>query len=94
MLGPVECKNGWQLAEYAGDATPDGVQRLLATYRWDADVVRDDLRKYVVEHLGDPEAVLVVDEMGFPKQGRKSVGVQRQYSGTGGRWRTAILGRI
>ena len=78
LLGSVERKNGWQLAEYAGDATPDGVQRLLATYRWDADGVRDDLREYVVEHLGDPEAVLVVDETGFLKQGRKSVGVQRQ----------------
>ena len=85
LLGPVERKNGWQLAEYAGDATPDGVQRLLATYRWDADGVRDDLREYVVEHLGDPEAVLVVDETGFLKQGSKSVGVQRQYSGTAGK---------
>ena len=85
LLGSVERKNGWQLAEYAGDVTPDGVQRLLATYRWDADEVRDDLGKYVVEHLGDPEAVLVVDETGFLKQGDKSVGVQRQYSGTAGR---------
>ncbi len=82
LLGSVERKNGWQLAEYAGDVTPDGVQRLLATYRWDADEVRDDLGEYVVEHLGDPEAVLVVDETGFLKQGDKSVGVQRQYSGT------------
>ena len=85
LLGSVERKNGWQLAEYAGDATPDGVQRLLATYRWDADGVRDDLREYVVEHLGDPEAVLVVDETGFLRQGSKSVGVQRQYSGTAGK---------
>ena len=85
LLGSVERKNGWQLAEYAGDVTPDGVQRLLATYRWDADEVRDDLGKYVVEHLGDPEAVLVVDETGFLKQGDKSVGVQRQYSGTAGK---------
>ena len=61
---------------------PGRVQLLLATYRWDADGVRDDLREYVVEHLGDPEAVLVVDETGFLKQGSKSVGVQRQYSGT------------
>ena len=78
LLGSVERKNGWQLAEYAGEATPDGVQRLLATYRWDADGVGDDLREYVVEQLGDPEAVLVVDETGFLKQGNKSVGVQRQ----------------
>ena len=65
LLGSVERKNGWQLAEYAGDATPDGVQRLLAVYHWDADQVRDDLREYVVEHLGDAGGVLVVDETGF-----------------------------
>ena len=92
LLGSVERKNGWQLAEYAGDATPDGVQRLLATYRWDADGVRDDLREYVVEHLGDPEAVLVVDETGFLKQGRKSAGVQRQYSGTAGKVENCQIG--
>ena len=78
-------KNGWQLAEQAGDATPDGVQRLLYNYRWDADLVRDDLRDYVVEHLGDAGGVMVVDETGFLKKGGKSVGVQRQYSGTAGR---------
>ena len=66
----------------AGDATPDGVQRLLSTYRWDADLVRDNLRDYVAEHLGDSDGVLVVDETGFFKKGDKSVGVQRQYSGT------------
>ena len=92
LLGPVERKNGWQLAEYAGDVTPDGVQRLLATYRWDADAVRDDLGEYVVEHLGDPEAVLVVDETGFLKQGDKSVGVQRQYSGTAGKVENCQIG--
>ena len=92
LLGSVERKNGWQLAEYAGDVTPDGVQRLLATYRWDADEVRDDLGEYVVEHLGDPEAVLVVDETGFLKQGDKSVGVQRQYSGTAGKVENCQIG--
>ena len=92
LLGSVERKNGWQLAEYAGDVTPDGVQRLLATYRWDADEVRDDLGEYVVEHLGDPEAVLVVDETGFLKQGGKSVGVQRQYSGTAGKVENCQIG--
>ena len=56
LLSPVERKNGWQLAEQAGDATPDGVQRLLSTYVWDADLVRDDLAGYVVEHLADAEA--------------------------------------
>ena len=65
LLGSVERKNGWQLAEYAGDARSDGVQRLLSTYLWDADGVRDDLREYVVEHLEDKPAVLVVDELGF-----------------------------
>ena len=82
LLSPVERKNGWQLAEPAGDATPDGVQRLLSTYRWEADLVGEDLRDYVVEHLGDAAGVLVVDEAGFLKKGAKSVGVQRQYSGT------------
>src|SRR6266540_6510531 len=85
LLSPVERKNGWQLAEQAGEGTPDGMQRLLATADWDAEQVRDDLRAYVVEHLGDPAAVLVVDETGFLKKGSKSVGVQRQYSGTAGR---------
>jgi SRSO17 transposase len=81
LVGNVGRKNGWQLAEHAGEATPDGMQRLLATADWDPDLVRDDLRGYVVEHLGDPQAVLVVDETGFLKKGTTSVGVQRQYSG-------------
>jgi SRSO17 transposase len=92
LLGNVERKNGWQLAEYIGDATPDGVQRLLNSYNWDADLVRDDLRSYVVEHLADPESVLVVDETGFLKKGTKSVGVQRQYSGTAGRIENCQVG--
>ena len=92
LLGSVERKNGWQLAEYAGDATPDGVQRLLGVYHWDADAVRDDLQGYVVEHLGDPGGVLVVDETGFLKQGKKSVGVKRQYSGTAGKVENCQIG--
>ena len=64
LLIQVGRKNGWQLAEQAGDATPDGVQRLLYSYRWDANLVRDDLRDYVMEHLGDADGVLVVDEPG------------------------------
>ena len=92
LLGPVKRKNGWQLAEYAGDDTPDGMQRLLATYPWDADEVRDDLREYVAEHLGDEQAVLVVDELGFLKQGKKSVGVQRQYSKTAGKVENCQIG--
>ncbi len=92
LLSSVERKNGWQLAEQAGDATPDGVQRLLASATWDAEAVRDDLRTYVVEHLGDPEAVLVVDETGFLKKGAKSVGVQRQYRGTAGKVENCQIG--
>ena len=92
LLSPVERKNGWQLAEQAGDATPDGVQRLLSTYVWDADLVRDDLARYVVEHLADADGVLVVDETGFLKKGNKSVGVQRQYSGTAGRIENCQIG--
>lgn len=85
LLAPLERKNGWQLAETAGDRSPDGVQDFLARNRWDADTVRDELRGYVVEHLGEPDAVLVLDETGFLKKGQHSAGVQRQYSGTAGR---------
>ena len=92
LVSSVERKNGWQLAEQAGDATPDGVQRLLYNYRWDADLVRDDLKSYVVEHLSAADAVLVVDETGFLKKGEKSVGVQRQYSGTAGRIENGQIG--
>ena len=65
LLAPVERKNGWTLAEHAGEGSPDGMQRLLRTSVWDVDGLRDDVRDYVVEHLGDPDAVLVVDETGF-----------------------------
>jgi SRSO17 transposase len=75
LLAPIERKNGWQLAEVAGDRTPNGVQELLSRVHWDADAVRDDLRAYVGEHLGDPGGVLVLDETGFIKKGRKSAGV-------------------
>lgn len=92
LLSPVERKNGWQLAEAAGDRTPDGVQDFLARMRWDADAVRDDLRAYVVEHLGDDGAVLVLDETGFLKKGTKSAGVHRQYSGTAGRIENCQIG--
>src|SRR5512143_3654648 len=85
LLSAVERQNGWQLAEHLGERTPDGVQRLLNAADWDAEAVRADLRAYVVEQLGDAKAVLVVDETGFVKKGRQSVGVQRQYSGTAGR---------
>jgi SRSO17 transposase len=75
LLAPIERKNGWQLAEVAGDRTPNGVRELLSRVHWDADAVRDDLRAYVGEHLGDPGGVLVLDETGFIKKGRKSAGV-------------------
>lgn len=92
LLAPVERKNGWQLAEAAGDDTPDRMQRLLNTACWDPDLVRDDLRSYVAEHLGHRDGVLVVDETGFIKKGNRSAGVQRQYSGTAGRVENCQLG--
>jgi SRSO17 transposase len=85
LLSGLRRKNCWTIAEQAGDATPDGMQHLLAAARWDADAVRDDVRAYVVEHLGSADAVLVVDETGDVKKGAASAGVQRQYSGTAGR---------
>ena len=92
LLAPVERKNGWQLAAAAGDRTPDGVQEFLSRVRWDADAVRDDLRAYVGQHLGDAGAVLILDETGFVKKGDKSAGVQRQYSGTAGRIENCQIG--
>lgn len=92
LLAPLERKNSWTLAERAGDAVPDGMQRLLMSADWDADAVRDDVRGYVVEHLGDAAGVLVVDETGFLKKGTKSAGVARQYSGTAGRIENCQIG--
>jgi SRSO17 transposase len=92
LLGAVERKNGWQLAGQAGETTPDGMQRLLTGARWDADALRDDVRADVVQQLGDPGGVLVVDETGFLKKGNKSAGVQRQYSGTAGRIENCQVG--
>jgi SRSO17 transposase len=85
LLADLPRKNCWTIAEHAGDPSPDGMQHLLARAVWDEDMVRDDLRDYVVEHLGDPGAVLVIDETGDLKKGSQSVGVQRQYTGTAGR---------
>lgn len=92
LLDRVERKNGWQLAEHLGEPGPQGVQRLLNAADWDVEAVRDDLRAYVVEHLGGPAGVLVVDETGFLKKGTKSAGVQRQYSGTAGRIENCQVG--
>jgi SRSO17 transposase len=85
LLADLPRKNCWTIAEHAGDPSPDGMQHLLARAVWDEDGVRDDVRAVVVEHLGDPEAVLVVDETGDLKKGTATVGVQRQYTGTAGR---------
>jgi SRSO17 transposase len=84
ILSVMERKNGWQLAEHAREARPYGMQRLLSRAVWDADLVRDDLRDYALEQLGTQEAVLVIDETSFPKQGNKSAGAQKQYCGTTG----------
>lgn len=84
LLAPVERKNGWQLAEALGEQGPHGVQRLLYEADWDHEAVRDDLRAYVLEHLGEEGGILVVDETGFLKKGKKSAGVAPQYSGTAG----------
>src|SRR3954454_15610978 len=92
LLGPVQRKNGWQVAEQIGDAGPYGVQYLMGRADWDPDLVRDDLREYVVEALGDPEAVLILDETGFLKKGNRSAGVARQYTGTAGRIEDARVG--
>jgi|SRR5215211_2433290 len=85
LLGRIERKNGWQLAEAMGERDPQGVQRLLNSAKWDADAVRDDLGEYVLEHLADGETgILVVDVTGSLKKGEKSVGVARKYTGTAG----------
>ena len=85
LVAPLPRKNCWTIAEQAGDASPDGMQHLLARARWDADAVRDEVRSFVTGHLGHPGAVLVADETGDLKKGTKSAGVQRQYTGTAGR---------
>jgi SRSO17 transposase len=92
LLSRCERKNGWTIAELAGDATPDGIQRLLNFYSWSADDVRDDLRGYVTAELSDGGAVLIPDETGFLKKGTRSAGVQRQYSGTAGRIENCQVG--
>lgn len=94
LLGRIERKNGWQMAEYLGDVTPHAVQRLLARAVWNADTVRDEVLRYARAHLLRPGegGVLIVDETGFLKKGEKSVGVQRQYSGTAGRIENCQIG--
>jgi len=92
ILSETSRKNGWQLAEHAGEARPDGMQRLLSQAVWDTDGVRDDLRSYVLELLGQERAILVIDESCFPKRGKKSAGVGLQYCGTTGRVENCQVG--
>jgi SRSO17 transposase len=92
LLSQTERKNGWTLAEFAGDVSPDGLQRLLNFSPWDEDACRDAVRRYVAAHLGDPAAVLVADETGFLKKGKMSAGVARQYTGTAGRVENCQVG--
>ena len=92
LLGQCERKNGWQLAEWLGDATPDGVQYLLERARWDPEAARDVLRQWVADYLGSPDGMLILDETGFIKKGQHSAGVQRQYSGTAGRVENSQVG--
>src|SRR4051794_15178022 len=84
LLSESPRKNGWHLAEQAREAHPYGMQRLLSQAVWDTDGVRDDLRQYALEHLGQEAAIVVIDESSFPKRGKKSAGVQVQYCGTSG----------
>ena len=92
LLGAARRKNGWQLAEQIGDARPWRTQRVLSRAVWEADVARDLCRRYVIEHLGAADGVLVIDETGFLKKGTKSAGVARQYSGTAGRVENCQIG--
>jgi SRSO17 transposase len=92
LVAGLERKNGWTLAERAGESSPDGMQRLLRWADWDIDGVRDDVREHVVERLGSREGVLILDDTGFVKKGVRSAGVQRQYSGTAGRVENCQIG--
>ena len=101
LLAGLERKNGWTLAEHAGAVSPDGMQRLLRTADWDVDGVRDDVRGYVLDGLGEPDrrageratlGVFIADDTGFVKKGRRSAGVQRQYTGTCGKIDNCQLG--
>jgi SRSO17 transposase len=92
LVAGLERKNGWTLAERAGERAPDGMQRLLRWADWDIGGVRDDVREHVVEHLGRPDGVLILDDTGFVKKGVRSAGVQRQYSGTAGRVENCQIG--
>jgi len=94
LLSPVERKNGWQLAEVVGDRTPYAIQHLLGRADWDPDAVRDDLRAYVVEHFGDAQAILVLDETAVVKKGAASAGVAKQYAGSVGKQYAGSVGKL
>jgi SRSO17 transposase len=92
LLAPLERRNGWTIAEHAGRRSPNAVQEMLYSPCWDPDLVRDDVRGYLVEHLGEPDGVLIADDTGFVKKGIRSAGVQRQYSGTAGKVENCQIG--
>src|ERR1044071_2030184 len=92
LVAGLERKNGWTLAEWAHEVSPDGMQRLLRRADWDVDGGREDVRAYVIEQLGEPDGVLIADDTGFLKKGTRSAGVQRQYSGTAGRTENCQVG--
>jgi len=92
ILSKTSRKNGWQLAEHAGETRPDGMQRLLSNAVWDTNGVRDDLRSYAIEQLGRASAILAIDETSFPKRGKKSAGVGLQYCGTTGQVQNCQVG--
>src|SRR6266480_2181335 len=92
LVAGLERKNGWTLAEWAGEVSPDGMERLLRRADWNVDGVRHDVRGYVAGQLGEPGGVLIADDTGFLKKGTRSAGVQRQYSGTAGRTENCQVG--
>ena len=92
LLASVKRKNCWQMAEAVGEKDPQSMQRLLYHARWDADALRDELQRFVIERFGDQEGIGVVDETGFLKKGENSVGVNRQYTGTAGKVENCQVG--
>ena len=92
LLGDEQRKTGWMRAEAAGDPRPWRQQAILGRGDWDADALRDTVRDYVIEHLADDDAVLVIDETGFLKQGKASCGVARQYTGSAGKITNCQIG--
>src|ERR1044072_5441285 len=92
LLGNEPRKTGWMRAEAAGDPGPWRQQAILGRGRWDADALREIVREYALEHLAADDAVLVVDETGFLKQGKASCGVARQYTGSAGKITNCQIG--